>query len=487
MSMELAKKSRDLIAFITDIENSVECKCDIQNLVNDTLTRLTSDSEKIYTVAMISDDTQELTIYENDGWFPCISKLQSLSIGKALSQIKIMLEQDSENWSNVTVVVISDRNKFSGSDKKIFEDFTNSDCSTRCQLLTIYVGADDSTADTGSDVNTFTAVSLRIKAEDAGVDGTLAAAARSILGIGGLFAAVAGPIGAAVGGSIIGKILDADYSGCDGSSDSSKINSVKDVQFAVVVPKSFVKGNLSMVDILVYEKEFENVIEEVRGEYQTRTVKHTYSNKKIADETIVKVQLHSSSSQVKIDDSELVEKWDGKYLRFSFVVKVPEKFKDSQIAFMAKVFFNDVLATTLKFIADFRVSNDRRKISVTRNDISSAFISYASHDRDKVLRVLQGLRKGRPDLDVFFDVESLRSGEHWEARIAKEIEARDILYLCWSNSARLSKWVNYEWRYALQTKGLDGINPIPIEKCMPPAELSSLHFNENLLYYSSDA
>ena len=131
MSMELAKKSRDLIAFITDIENSVECKCDIQNLVNDTLTRLTSDSEKIYTVAMISDDTQELTIYENDGWFPCISKLQSLSIGKALSQIKIMLEQDSENWSNVTVVVISDRNKFSGSDKKIFEDFTNSDCSTR--------------------------------------------------------------------------------------------------------------------------------------------------------------------------------------------------------------------------------------------------------------------------------------------------------------------------------------------------------------------
>lgn len=484
MGVKLAKKPRILIVFITDIENPAECKCDIQNLINDTLTRLISGTEKTYAVAIISDDTQELTIYEDDCWRQCISKLQPLSIGKVLDQIRTLLEREGENWSSVTVVIISDRSKFSESDKKIFEDFANSDCGARCRWLAIYVGTQDTelAASASADAGAYgtTAGSF--------VGGAAAPLPLAVPGIGGLFTAAAGPIVAAVVvGGTIGKILDEDYFGGDDSSDSAKINSVKDVQFAVIAPKNFVKGNLSMVDILMYEKNFENVVEEVRNEYQSRTVKHPYSHKKIADETVVKIQLRSGSSQVKIDDAELVEKWDGKYLRFSFVVKVPKKFKDSQVAFTAKVFFNDILATTLKFIADFGAGNDGQKTSVARKDISSAFVSYASKDRDKVLRVIQGLRKARPDLDVFLDVESLRSGEHWETRIAKEIEARDILYLCWSKSARISKWVNYEWRHALQTKGLDGINPIPIEKCTPPAELKTLHFDENLLYYLSDA
>ena len=445
MKVGSAKKSRVLVAFITDIERPAECKYDIQNLVSDILKRLTGDTEKTYDVAIISDDVQELKIYEYDAQRPSI-KLQHLSIDKALNQIRTLLERDGHrNWTDATVIIISDRNKFSESDKKNLEDFANSGCGAKCRRLAIYAGTKDA-------------------------DPALSAFAKVI-----------------AGGVLCGKIFTEGDSGGDDSYDSTKIKSVKDVQFAVVAPENFDKGSLSMIDVLMYEKDFENVVAEVRGEYQTRTIKRTYSNKRIADETEVKVQLHSGSSKIKIEDSELVEKWDGKYLRFSFAVKIPEKFKDSQTVFMAKVFFNDILATTLKFIANFGVSNDRKKFSVARQDISSAFISYASQDRNKVLRIIQGIRKVRPDLDVFFDVESLRSGEHWEERIAKEIEARDILFLCWSKSARLSKWVNYEWRHALKTKGLDGIDPMPIEKCTPPEELMSLHFGEKLLYYSPDA
>ncbi len=42
-----------------------------------------------------------------------------------------------------------------------------------------------------------------------------------------------------------------------------------------------------------------------------------------------------------------------------------------------------------------------------------------------------------------------------------------------------------EWRYAFNTKGIEGIEPVPIEPaetCPPPEELSKLHFNDYLQY-----
>lgn len=81
---------------------------------------------------------------------------------------------------------------------------------------------------------------------------------------------------------------------------------------------------------------------------------------------------------------------------------------------------------------------------MSRRDIFSAFISYASQDRKRVAAIIQGMKKARPDLDVFFDVDSLRSGDDWEHALHEEIERRDILFLCWSHFARQSKCVNAE-------------------------------------------
>ena len=88
-------------------------------------------------------------------------------------------------------------------------------------------------------------------------------------------------------------------------------------------------------------------------------------------------------------------------------------------------------------------------------------------------------------MDIFFDIENLRSGDDWESVLRKEIENRDILYLCWSHNAKQSKWVDAEWRYALLCKGIDSIEPIPIEQpeiCPPPEELKKLHFNDKMLF-----
>lgn len=151
-----------------------------------------------------------------------------------------------------------------------------------------------------------------------------------------------------------------------------------------------------------------------------------------------------SSPDVEIEDCEEEKIWQGEYLVFGFAVELPGNYAKKQILFTAAVYINDIIA-----------------------------------------RIIQGMRKARPDMDIFFDIENLRSGESWQNTLQTEIDRRDILFLCWSHFAKQSKWVDTEWRYAFNQKGADGIEPIPLESpsvCPPPEELSKKHFNDKMLF-----
>jgi hypothetical protein len=118
--------------------------------------------------------------------------------------------------------------------------------------------------------------------------------------------------------------------------------------------------------------------------------------------------------------------------------------------------------------------------------ISSAFASYATEDRDDVLGRIQGMQKVLPSLDVFLDVLTLRSGESWQRRIDEEIAERDALFLFWSKAASQSTWVEYEWRRALALRGLEFIDPVPLHPPLVapvPEELATLHFNDWTLQF----
>lgn len=257
---------------------------------------------------------------------------------------------------------------------------------------------------------------------------------------------------------------------------------LRKVQFSAVVPKTFIKGDYTMVEIVMYEESFRKVVDELIAEAEG-PVKETKSGMfKVADGTTVRICL--SSPDIEIDDNEEEQEWQGEYLNFSFAVMLPDDYKKRQILFTASVFFNDVIATRLKFIVKCS-SLFEQKVKVAREDVLSAFISYASQDRQKVAAIIQGMKKARPEMDIFFDVESLRSGENWEKSLYHEIEKRDILFLFWSQFSRESKWVDAEWRYAMTNKGIECIEPVPIDPpsvCPPPVELVQKHFNDKLLY-----
>lgn len=232
---------------------------------------------------------------------------------------------------------------------------------------------------------------------------------------------------------------------------------------------------------MVYEDEYRSIVNGIIQDKETPQREIPGGIISLADEAIVKIVLKSPDFELDYVEERA---WKGRYIDFSIPIKLSNDFKQRKVTFQAIVYIDGIIATKLSFVVKCGAFR-QQKISISREDILSAFISYASQDRSRAAMVVQGIRKARPDMDIFFDVETLRSGEDWENTIHQEIGNRDILFLFWSSFAKQSKWVDNEWRYAYSINGEDGIEPVPLEpawSCPPPEELKNKHFNDNLLY-----
>jgi len=204
--------------------------------------------------------------------------------------------------------------------------------------------------------------------------------------------------------------------------------------------------------------------------------------------SVLAVQIYSAELDIPQPVKPLT--WNGQEVVESFecVLKASAAvhFKASGTAVIT---LNGLLIASVDFSLKIGTAlNDepRTALMQTAHRPRTAFASYASTDRLEVLRSVQGIRKGAPDLDIFLDVDKLRSGEDWQSKLYACIATSDIMYLFWSKSAAKSKWVKREWRFALSKKGVDFIDPFPLDSpqlAPPPKELGKLHFNDRYLMF----
>jgi hypothetical protein len=174
--------------------------------------------------------------------------------------------------------------------------------------------------------------------------------------------------------------------------------------------------------------------------------------------------------------------WTGASGNASFAIPVPKETKPGTYVGTARFAVDGIQVSRLHFELEVGAAEgERTERTLRERRPGSAFASYASEDRDQVLARIQGMQKLLPDLDIFLDIASIRSGENWAKRLEEEIVQRDTFYLFWSAAASRSQFVEQEWRAALRLKGIDNIDPVPLEPpqlAPPPAELGALHFNE---------
>ena len=255
------------------------------------------------------------------------------------------------------------------------------------------------------------------------------------------------------------------------------------VEFSTIVPQKLVKGEYFSVNLVMYEKEFRDMVDEMINDTTAPSKEHKWGVFKINEGAEIKVVLYSNN--IDIEDNQDVRIWNGGYQKFSFNIFLPKDYEKNTISFKATLYINKiVVASKLDFKVDC-LSDKEQKIYVDRKDIHSAFISYASKDRKYVTTVVQGMRTIGKDMDFFIDIMRLNTGSKWEPSLYREIDQRDVMYLFWSRNAKESEWVNKEWKYAFDTKGEDFIEPVPIEQpdlCPPPEELKHKHFNDEILY-----
>lgn len=194
--------------------------------------------------------------------------------------------------------------------------------------------------------------------------------------------------------------------------------------------------------------------------------------------TKVRVRLYGEHIEVRSPEEEFV--WQGHSNLVDFDVVVPTDAPEVITILKFDISIDQIIVAKLR--VDLGISSKvvaRNRKIVKSEPVHTAFASYASEDRLRVLdRVSEIQRNG---VDVFLDCLSLHPGDEWKQALEIEIEERELFLLFWSIHAKQSEWVTWEWQTALKYKGLSGIDPHPLDPVLaaePPEELKALHFGD---------
>jgi TIR domain len=256
------------------------------------------------------------------------------------------------------------------------------------------------------------------------------------------------------------------------------------IEFGVGHPTSVTIGVAFIVDVLIYRQDARERVAELAAELRAENDRFGFAG---ANEVVRGTKLNVTlelpwPTEPKIQSVY----WSGLTANISFRVS-PTNLPHAPIYGVCKIAVNGLTIGQVFFRLEANPSGvaDERRFSAARA-IKTAFASYTSKDRRRVLARVQGIEK--LGVKVFIDTHGLRSNDQYKTRIFQAIDSADIFYLFWSRHAQHSNWVDQEWRYGFKQKGLGFIDPVPLvdpRKAPPPAELAEhKHFNDWTFIYS---
>lgn len=260
------------------------------------------------------------------------------------------------------------------------------------------------------------------------------------------------------------------------------------VHFTVGLPSSAAPNDAFVIDLFAHlASQRAEVIERIRESQRVdEPTLRTKGDFTITRGTELHATLHAPGLEILQGTDVLT--WEGRLGNASFLVHVPVAARARTQAAWIELHAHQLRVIRVDFIV--RVGERHPEPVQTPLEVAryrTAFASYASVDRDEVLGRVQGMQKISPELDIFVDVASLRSGQNWREALRSEVVSREVLYLFWSKAASQSKWVTCEWNWALEEHGIDHIDPVPLvdpRLAPPPQKLADrIHFNDWVLAY----
>jgi hypothetical protein len=276
-------------------------------------------------------------------------------------------------------------------------------------------------------------------------------------------------------------IAELELTVSDASRESNPSRAADLVHFTVAAPTVLAAASVSELSLWAHTNaQRREVLDRIRTAIHGEPAIKSKGPVSLARGSMLTVSAHIDGFEVTPAADELL--WAGDIATTTFLVIVPEATPAGVRPGSIIVRTNGLQIARVHFTVTVGASTDGRVPLPSHEKLyRRAFASYAGSDRDEVLRSIQGMQKVAPQLHVFLDVLALRSGEDWERRLLTVIPMNDVFYLFWSSHARQSEWVEREWRCALNSRGLDFIDPVPLEPpeaAPPPPELAASHFND---------
>ncbi|MFW9872962.1 MAG: tetratricopeptide repeat protein [Candidatus Thorarchaeota archaeon] len=259
---------------------------------------------------------------------------------------------------------------------------------------------------------------------------------------------------------------------------------LSDVYFSVYAPTSISPNTDFILHIWAYlleQKITMNQIARMEGDYKEKVVKGPITAE-IGDTFTIILVLPAPIISLKKRD---IITWKGKITNATFPISVPKDTPIGSHLCKAQIFVAGFIRLEIEFLLEIGETKTKL-VDVTQefHKIRKYFASYSKKDRIEVIKRVQGIET-RGGVEVFIDCLSMCPGEEWEPKIYEEILQSDLLVLFWSLAAKKSKWVQKEWKFALEKRGKFFIQPFPLEDpdiAPPPEELEGLHFHHKYHY-----
>jgi TIR domain len=267
------------------------------------------------------------------------------------------------------------------------------------------------------------------------------------------------------------------------SAKAEKSRTIHDsIEFGVSFPPEIKTLNALIIEAWLFQRaDRENTLDRANN----KRPHYSFSDGGAASITrgariVIRLKIPSCS----VEPASQTVTWDGAITNASFIVRLPESFPGTILIGMCSFSVNGLRIGQVPFEMTVAATQQERQ-PIHAVGVKQAFVSYASKDRRRVLGRVQGIQK--LPIKVFMDVRDLHANDPYPSELLKQIDSSDVLYLFWSQHARRSPWVKREWRYGMERKGLEFIDPVPLvdpRKVAPPPELADTkHFNDWTLAY----
>lgn len=175
-------------------------------------------------------------------------------------------------------------------------------------------------------------------------------------------------------------------------------------------------------------------------------------------------------------------KWLEDFHRADFRFKADQSLSGDAAKGQITIYVGPLIIGTLKFAMLF---NDKEPWSFPEREEhakmygkDNVFISYSRKDTE-VARVFKTVLSAT-GMDVFLDVDNLRSGQEWQPELLRRIESAKIFQMFWSENYSESENCRMEWEHALKQNKEEGyIRPVYWKNPLspkPPDELGKFNF-----------